>query len=71
MLAKTNSMVVTFWVNEDRKPLLMIILTIAYLYTQIRGSTLGSALITESKKQYAGTKECNTARLDQVIASQF
>ncbi|XP_068676793.1 uncharacterized protein [Montipora foliosa] len=34
--------------------------------SQIRGSTLGATLITESKKQYAGTKECNTATLDQV-----
>ena len=65
MLAKTNYMVVTLWVNEDHKPLLMITL-IAYLYTQIKGSTLGAALITESKKQYAETKECNTATLDQV-----
>ena len=42
---------------------------IAYLYTQIRGSTLGAVIITESKKQYAETKECNTATLDQVYAS--
>ncbi|XP_068676796.1 uncharacterized protein [Montipora foliosa] len=33
--------------------------------SQIKGSTLGAALITESKKQYAETKECNTATLDQ------
>ncbi|XP_068728085.1 uncharacterized protein [Montipora capricornis] len=33
--------------------------------SQIRGSTLEAALITESKKQYAGTKECNTATLGQ------
>ncbi|XP_068727079.1 uncharacterized protein [Montipora capricornis] len=33
--------------------------------SQIRGSTLGAALITESKKQYAETKECITATLDQ------
>ncbi|XP_068726357.1 uncharacterized protein [Montipora capricornis] len=33
--------------------------------SQIRGSTLGAALITKSKKQYTGTKECNTATLDQ------
>ena len=68
MLAKTNYMAVTLWVNEDHKPLLMITL-IPYLYTQITGSTLGAALITESKEQYAETKECNTATLDQVYAS--
>ncbi|XP_068727961.1 uncharacterized protein [Montipora capricornis] len=33
--------------------------------SQIKGSTLGAALITESKKQYAETKECNAATLDQ------
>ena len=46
-----------------------MITLIAYLNTQIKGSTLGAAPITESKIQYAGTKECNTATLDQVIAS--
>ncbi|XP_068731951.1 uncharacterized protein [Montipora capricornis] len=33
--------------------------------SQIKGSTLGAVVITESKKQYAETKECNTATLDQ------
>ena len=48
---------------------LFMVTLIAYLYTQIRGSTLGAVIITESKKQYAETKECNTATLDQVYAS--
>ncbi|XP_068676800.1 uncharacterized protein [Montipora foliosa] len=33
--------------------------------SQIKGSTVGAVVITESKKQYAETKECNTATLDQ------